>query len=238
MDLPSAKAWQCPVSERRIAVDLAPKVTQVLENADRYHRQYYAVKTFGGPSLHFHRRALMLEGRMSSAAQSELIYGVLASWGMHRMGKGGAKMLPFDKFQTSVQAVTAMVTRARRITPGAVSGEDWNILQSIFKAIRVMASETSIVGNSKVMAHLIPNAVAPVDREYTLKFLFRNGNITNDLDKEWLLFRKIHEEFFYPIANDPTFRSMAAQWIADQCKWPWDTSILKVVDNLVIGAMK
>jgi len=223
---------------RRIDVDLAPKVTQVLKNADRYHQQYYAVKTFGGPSLHFHRRALGLEGSVSSTARIELIYGVLASWGMHRMGKGGSKMLPFDEFWTSLQAATAKVTRARSIDPAVMSKDDWSVLESIFKTIRVMASKTSVVGNSKVMAHLVPNAVVPVDREYTLKFLFRNGNITNDLDKEWLLFRKIHEEFFYPIANDRTFRSMAARWMTDQDGWPWDTSILKVVDNLVIGAMK
>lgn len=226
------------MATRRIAVDLTPKVVQVLKNADRYHRQYYAVKTFGGPSLHFHRRALGLEGSVSPAVRSELIYGVLASWGMHRMGKGGSKMLPYDTFRNSLQATAAPAVTAGRINPAIMSEGDWRILESIFKAIQVMASKTSIVGNSKVMAHLIPNAVAPVDREYTLKFLFGNGNITNDLDKEWLLFRKIHEEFFYPIANDRAFQHVAVKWIAEQGTWPWDTSLLKVVDNLVIGAMK
>lgn len=119
-----------------------------------------------------------------------------------------------------------------------VKDADWALLEGVFRAIKVMESNTTIVGNSKVMAHLFPNAIAPVDREYTLKFLFGTGNITNDLDKEWLLLRKIHEEFFYPIAQDTGFQKQAQKWIANQTKWPWDTSPLKAVDNLVIGAMK
>ncbi len=226
------------MAKRRIAVDLAPKVTQVLLNADQYHQQYYAVKTFGGPSLHFHRRALGLEGKVSSAVRAELIYGVLASWGMHRMGKGGSKMLPYEAFRTNLGAVTAQVDRAVQINPAVMNKEDWSLLESIFKTIRVMESMTSIVGNSKVMAHLLPSVIAPVDREYTMKFLFGTGNITNDLDAEWRLMRKIHEEFFYPIAKDSGFAKQAGKWLANQTKWPWDTSPLKVIDNLVIGAMK
>lgn len=226
------------MAKRRMAVDLAPKVTRVLRNAGSYHRQYYAVKTFGGPSLHFHRRALGLDGRVPVKGMPELIYGVLASWGMHRMGKGGSKMLPFETFEASVHAIAADIAKAKRIAPAAMRDANWSLLETIFKGIRVMKSKTSIVGNSKVLAHLLPHAVAPVDREYTLKFLFQSGNITNHLDKEWLLFRKIHEEFFYPIANDAVFQKQATKWIGNQSKWPWDTSPLKVIDNLVIGAMK
>ena len=226
------------MAQRRMSIDLAPKVTQVLRNLASFHSQYYAVKTFGGPSLHFHRRALGLLGRVPPSAQAELIYGVLASWGMHRMGKGGSKMVPFDVFERSVLAVRPRLTAGRKINPSSMHESDWALLEVVFKTLKVMQSKTSIVGNSKVMAHLMPNAIAPVDREYTIKFFFGNGNITNDIDKEWLLLRKIHEEFFYPIVSDARFAKKAGKWIADQAKWPWDTSELKVADNMVIGAMK
>lgn len=226
------------MAHQRLMRDLTPKVLDLLQNADRYHRQYYAVKTFGGPSLHFHRRALGLVGRVPASAQAELIYGVLASWGMHRMGKGGSKMVPFDVFETSISAVHPRLVAGRKINPSAMRESDWALLEEMFRDIEVMQSNTSIVGKSKVMAHLVPNAIAPVDREYTLKFLFGNGNIANDLDKEWLLLRKIHEEFFYPIASDARLAKQAGKWVANQAKWPWDTSELKVVDNLIIGAMK
>lgn len=220
----------------RLKRDLAAKVSGVLNNADKYHGQFYDVKTFGGPSLHFHRRALGLEGKVSAGEQAELIYGVLASWGMHRMGPGGSKMLPFEEFKASLNALASQVSKASGINPLAMTEGDWSQLESIFKTIQVMESQTRIVGNSKVMAHLLPGAIAPVDREYTLKFLFGTGFITNNPDKEWQLMRKIHEEFFYHIAQDGVFQKHAAIWMADQAQWPWDTSLLKVVDNLVIGA--
>lgn len=226
------------MAKRRLSIDLAPKVTQVLCNLGSFHRQYYAVKTFGGPSLHFHRRALGLLGRVPPSAHAELIYGVLASWGMHRMGTGGSKMLPFDVFEKSVSAIRPRLAAGRKIRPAGMGESDWALLEEVFKTIKVMQSNTSIVGNSKVMAHLMPNAIAPVDREYTLKFLFGTGNITNDIDKEWVLFRKIHEEFFYPVVNSNGFAKQAGKWIVNQTRWPWDTSELKVADNLVIGAMK
>lgn len=226
------------MAKRRMSIDLAPKVTQVLGNLHSFHSQCYAVETFGGPSLHFHRRALGLLGWVPATTRTELIYGVLASWGMHRMGKGGSKMVPFDVFEKSVAAVRPRLSAGRKISPSSMRESDWALLEYVFKAIKVMQSKTSIVGNSKVMAHLLPNVIAPVDREYTLKFLFGTGNITNDIDNEWLLLRKIHEEFFYPIAGDARFVKQAGKWIANQTKWPWDTSEMKVADNLVIGAMK
>ena len=219
----------------RLKRDLSGKVSDILNNAEKYHGQFYDVKTFGGPSLHFHRRALGLEGKVSADEQAELIYGVLASWGMHRMGPGGSKMLPFKVFKASLNALASQVSKASGINPLAMTEGDWSQLESIFKTIQVMESQTRIVGNSKVMAHLLPNVIAPVDREYTLEFLFGNGNITNDLDKEWLRLRKIHEEFFYPVARDGAFQKRAAKWVANQAQWPWDTSPLKVIDNLVIG---
>ena len=49
--------------------------------------------------------------------------------------------------------------------------------------------------------------------------------------------RKILSEFYYPIASAPKFQDKAKCWMADEANFSWDTSILKVVDNLVIGAM-
>lgn len=34
------------------------------------------------------------------------------------------------------------------------------------------------------------------------------------------------------------FEVIAHGWIAQKNKYPWDTSLLKIIDNLVIGAKK
>lgn len=101
-----------------------------------------------------------------------------------------------------------------------------------------MASKTSLVGNSKVMAHALPNLVPPVDRQYTLRFLFGNTNIRNELEHEWDRLQLILQNFFYPIVLDRAFKAKANTWQENQVEFVWDTSPLKIVDNLVIGLLK
>ena len=85
---------------------------------------------------------------------------------------------------------------------------------------------------------MLPNVIPPIDREYTLWYLRGNTTIKNDLEHEWLLMKEIISQFFIPIASDTTFYAKAEQWMKRKDDYPWDTSVLKVVDNLVIGSKK
>jgi hypothetical protein len=160
---------------------------------------------------------------------------MLSSWGMHRMGSGGSKMREFGDFQSSLNAVWPLAIQLQGNTPNELTESDWEGLKSLFCGIRCMATATSLVGNSKVLAHLLPDLVAPVDREYTLTFLFGNKQITNDLQREWLKLKQILQGFFHPVAQDPLFRAKAHEWLAQSNRFKWDTSQLKILDNLVIG---
>ena len=112
----------------------------------------------------------------------------------------------------------------------------WTVLKNIFQRIKVMASSTNLVGNSKVMHHMIPNIVPPIDREYTLQYLGENTNIQNNLALEWQIMRGIIQDFFIPVACNRELLYNASQWMARKDEFPWNTSVLKVVDNLVIGS--
>lgn len=101
-----------------------------------------------------------------------------------------------------------------------------------------MASGTSLVGNSKVMAHALPRLVPPIDRRYTLKFLFGNDQIVNDIDGEWDTLKAILSEFFYPVARAEPLESKLRAWTTETEVYRWDTSPLKILDNLVIGLSK
>jgi hypothetical protein len=68
-------------------------------------------------------------------------------------------------------------------------------------------------------------------------YLFGSTMFQNDLDWEWRLMRKIHSEFYYHVASDADIQGKARVWMADDDQFPWDTSLLKIIDNLVIGAM-
>ena len=214
------------------------KVRIILANADKYHQAYYKAETFRGPSLYFHQRSLETRKSKETLTHLEYIYATLASWGMHRMGKGGSKMQRFDTFRKSIELLKDEIAEAQNFDFREMNGHKWALLKDIFKGINVMASGTILVGNSKVMHHMLPNVVPPIDREYTLWYLRGNKNIKNDLDYEWQLMKGIVSDFFIPVASDREFESKAGNWMARQDEYPWDTSVLKIVDNLVIGSKK
>lgn len=223
--------------QRRLDQKLDGKVRDIVRAADTAHHAFYKKGTFTGPSLHFHRRARGLEGRVTKGLWLELIYAVLTSWGMHRMGDKGAKMVDFAEFTQSIEPLWPDINKLKNIQPGDLSDGEWECLKRVFWGVKVMKSETRLVGNSKVLAHLLPNLVAPIDREYTLRFLFGSTYIQNDLQRQWLLFRKIHEEFYYRVALKQEFWRKADRWVEDTGQHLWDTSVLKVIDNLVIGSV-
>jgi hypothetical protein len=212
-------------------------VAGILANAEKYHHAYYQAETFRGPSLYFHQRALQTRNSVGLVIHLEYVYATLASWGMHRMGNGGAKMRPFDAFCQSVEPLMEKIAEAQRFSPQNISPSEWAVLKEVFQGIKVMASGTSLVGNSKVMHHMMPNIVPPIDRNYTLRYLRGNTSISNDVDREWQIMKETISDFFIPVASDAEFASKARECVASQDKYPWDTSVLKVVDNLVIGSM-
>ncbi len=214
------------------------KVREILTNAEKYHDAYYKAETFRGPSLYFHQRALATRHAPVSFTHLEYVYATLASWGMHRMGRGGSKMQSFEALSKSVQALNGRIAEAQTFDFHETTDIKWSILKEIFCRVKVMASGTTLVGNSKVMHHMLPNVIPPIDREYTLWFLRGNTTIKNDLETEWLLMKEIISQFFIPVASDTAFYSKAEQWMKRREDYPWDTSVFKVVDNLVIGSKK
>lgn len=210
------------------------KVSEILNNLDTFHAAYYETETFRGPSLYFHLKAL--DCRNCCDAFAEASYAMLNSWGMHRMGPGGSKMKYFDVYKSSLNHIWPLVLDAARFSSKTLSEVQWKHLKEIFCGIDVMTSGTSLVGNSKIMAHALPHLIPPIDREYTLTYLYGNGNIRNDKSWEWSRLRQIVSTFFYPIIDATEFLQARKHWNVRE--FPWDTSPLKSADNLVIGARK
>ncbi len=168
----------------------------LLRALDEAHRTYYETEVFSGPSLHFHLKSLEAARHHDFERFVECVYAMLASWGMHRMGPGGSKMRNFANFQSSMRSVWSIALPLQNATPSNLGESDWRSLKTVFSGICCMESGTSLVGNSKVLAHLVPNLVPPVDREYTLKFWVGHGQITTGIEIEWNKLRDILEGFF------------------------------------------
>jgi hypothetical protein len=217
---------------------LSEKVRELLANAEWWHAAYHKAATFTGPSLYFHLRALETRDAPTGVRHLENSYAMLAAWGMHRMGKRGSKVQDFQLFRESVEKLGDEIVQAQRFDPQAIDDGRWFVLGKIFRGLKVMASGTALVGNSKVMHHMMPGIIPPIDREYTLRFLRGNTNIANDPDREWDLMRGMIEGFFIPVACDTAFRTKAQAWLADAATRLWDRSVMKVIDNLIVGSRK
>jgi hypothetical protein len=210
----------------------------LLQSLDAAHEAYYEAGVFRGPSLYFHLRALDAGKARDLPRFTESVYALLAAWGMHRMGRGGSKMCEFDQFRASLQAVWPAILSLQEATPSSLDETGWRHLCQVFGDIQCMETATLLVGNSKVLAHALPNLIPPIDREYTLRLLFRSTNITNGSAREWKKLRDILEGFFYPVVHSKAFQAKATKWLGEPSRFKWDTSSLKIADNLVIGLAK
>lgn len=48
--------------------------------------------------------------------------------------------------------------------------------------------------------------------------------------------KEIISEFFIPVAEDSEISAKANVWMQIQNEFPWDTSLFKVIDNLIVGS--
>lgn len=211
------------------------QVSHLVDNLEELHETFYQVNVFSGPSLYFHGKSLSTRDADDNERHLEYIYATLVSWGMHRMGPRGSKMVGFETFKNSVDDLRPEIQTAKNINYQNVTKTEWDVLEKIFRNLKIMATGTSIVGNSKVMAHMMPNIIAPVDRAYTLRYL--KEHIKNGLEYEWPLMRRIIEEFFIPVAKDVQFISYSKRWLEERENYPSDTSPMKIIDNLTIAAI-
>lgn len=136
------------------------------------------VASFGGPSAHFHQRAIAeCRAHFLSNEHIEMVYATLVAWGMHRTGKGGAKMPMYSDFHNSIIGVSQILQKYKNTRIESISAS--NIGQVIAdlsdicfgpNAIKGSTTNSKFVSASKILAHILPNLVPPMDRQYTIRF--------------------------------------------------------------------
>jgi hypothetical protein len=179
------------ISLQKREVDLVPKSERVprknndtneadlIKNIRHYYRRSLAVmKDFGGPSIYFHIQAIReLENEFLSDRHIEMIYATLASWGMHKMGDPyltKAKLVDFYDFKNSIlshKEQLKQLSGLRMDSCNQVQYEKYiENLENIYFNLKVSISEATIVAHSKTLAHILPDLIPPIDRQYTIRF--------------------------------------------------------------------
>ena len=224
--------------ERREATlsRIRERIESLCSSFDVYIETFNKLNLFSGPSLYFHFRTLdrLNEFREISYALNdnlylEYLYATLTSWGLHRMGPGGAKLVKFDEFADSIRTQKNAIQSLEKIQLSELAKEKISYivdaLWDIMNKITVSASKTKLVANSKTLHHILPNLMPPIDREYTLRFFFNHKTINN---RDEQLFREI-----FPLFHEIGIK--CKKKINSHIGTGFHTSFTKVIDNVIVG---
>jgi hypothetical protein len=213
---------------------MTERIDDLSANFAQYLREFEHRAVFGGPSVHFHVRAI--ERRMTHESVRaaiadeellELIYAMLTSWGMHRMGPKGAKLVDFEPFCNGIRSQVAILEEIETLVIEDVDGVD-EVADKIWRAVsraRLSASGTQIVAGTKALHHLLPDLIPPIDRTYTVRFFHENTLMPRG-DED--AFREI-----YPALAE--IASRARDHLSVNSRSPMNTSRTKIIDNAIIG---
>ena len=151
---------------------------------------------------------------------------------MHRMGSKGAKMPNFDDFKASIIANKDVLEKLRdkQIEDITINEIDSIIeeLSVVCFSIRGSNSKSHLVSGSKTLAHILPNLVCPMDRQYTYNFFE-----TRSTDTEKDIFKCVMRamwDFYQNLNNLEIVRSLKGQ--------TFNENYPKIFDNLIIEYVK
>ena len=202
-----------------------------------------------GPCLYFHQEAIervreqtnpFSEWLASDQRLHELLYGMLTAWGMNQ---NSARLVDFSDFRKAISFLASLkaLEECRSIHLENLIHAKQPLVEQLFEAMddseqaRVMVSGPSVVGGSKILHHLLPDLIPPMDRTYTEGTLgwLQDGNrlerTLDDSDGVWHALM-----FFRKVILEVGAEHIRKRWL-NNTKYPMNTSIPKVIDNALIA---
>lgn len=204
-----------------------------------------------GPCLYFHQAAIrhvrqhshpFSEWLADDRHYQELLYGVLTAWGMNQ---GGARLKDFADFRQALVHLGSLeaLERCRAVGLAHLTDQHRPLLEEVFKALadpgrsKIMASRPFVVGSSKLLHHLVPDLIPPIDNEYTydgmLAYLEDEHRVTEPLESFEAVWRIL--TFFRKLVQGVTVEHIQARWLTNEQAYPMNTSVPKVIDNALIS---
>jgi len=223
-------------SSAKVIRRMEQRVERLSADMPHWLRSFDAAAKFSGPSLYFHLRTLDCLRSHPSAADAissdeffDWLYATLASWGMHRVGRGSTKLRELPEIKASVRAQAASIEKLQSLRLASLSDTEFRpVLREIWftlSALTVSVAEARIVANSKVLHHILPELVPPIDRTYTYNF-FYNRNMLSISEED--AFAEILTRFHRIAARHE-------EMLHTTVGTGWHSSQTKIVDNALVG---
>ena len=205
-------------------------------------------KNFEGPSVYFHQKAIECarnDKEFLGVRHMEYIYATLVSWGMHRMGPKGAKMPAFKptfigepNFSDSILKYEKFFRRWKGVSIETISQTEFEDflreLTTVCFEIQATTLDSRLVSSSKTLAHILPDLVPPIDRQYTLQFFYgTKSHPINDNKYGEEVFKKVMTAM-YNFYQNPENVKNATDYLNDKGQKFCD-SLPKIFDNIIVN---
>jgi hypothetical protein len=206
---------------------------------DQFERAFDEDKTFAGPSLYFHFKCISeyknipLKQKLNDNRFFELIYATLASWGMHRMGKTMTKLRNFNNFKNEILEQRSLLFELEDFKIWEIDYQQLNqkIIEEILDSMKVTKAYANLVANSKVLHHILPNLIPPIDRRYTLAYFGINTMLPSQKPASEI-FTYLYPKFVEISKELENHIKAKVDLNSDN----WNTSFTKIIDNGIIGS--
>jgi hypothetical protein len=212
------------------------RIDAISRELPRFVSVFTAAERFSGPSLHFHKRAIDMRRKLGSAPNAvasreflELVYATLTAWGMHRTGPGNTKLRELDEIAASVgehmdvlqQLGGLRISTLPERQVASCSAMTWQLVGSL----KVSVADARIVANSKLLHHLQPDLIPPMDRTYTFNVFYDRQMPSISEEAAWA------EMYagFHRIAKQN------GEHLAGLIDSGWNSSETKILDNAIMG---
>lgn len=197
-----------------------------------------------GPSLYFHKVLIKtadeIQNTQERAADNsfiERLYACLVSWGIHRFDNPNARLVDYFEFKREVIRSCTDLNEFSQLRLQELSETDLNAVSNRFKLeidnFHIVVAEWPLVANSKLLHHIFPHLIPPIDRKYTLKYFINREN--DDRNPPSYAFGNIFKSFWkVATANaDQLHQRCVDTW---QLPLAWNTTIPKLIDNALVAS--
>jgi hypothetical protein len=212
------------------------RIKELISDIPHWLNSYDEASKFSGPSLYFHLRTINClreckspEKALNTEEFFDWLYATLVSWGMHRMGKGFTKLRELSEIKSSVRSQESEIKKLGKLRLIYINEEELNLLmEDIWKIIdnlTISISDAKIVANTKVLHHILPELIPPIDRTYTYNF-FYNRDMLSIPEKD--AFMEMYTRMHKIAANN---RDLLQSRVGSG----WYSSQSKILDNAIVG---
>jgi hypothetical protein len=200
-----------------------------LSQCNKYYRSGHDLD-FYREIIAMHKDAKDFGSLIDEMTFCNLVHSTLEKWNMNQRR---AKLSPVSNLRRSLMENRTDLVKvykhklhllnSERMPPGLI-----DLLERLFCNLEVMDSKRRIVGVSKTLHFLLPDLVMPMDGKFTMLYFYGYNKFSNNIEGEFKTFKDI-------FMNTVEIASRLNLSEGDVDGVGWNTSIPKLIDNVIIG---